>query len=101
MTGQCDPPQLDRLYYPGGVEAPRCFPLSLENCLSKCTSVISDQTLDDIRKALPEWVEEFITAGRLSDASLMEEAEKKKKERESAGEEKRVNNHKVNEDALV
>ncbi len=46
------------------------FPLSLENCLSKCTSVISDQTLDDIRKALPEWVEEFITAGRLSDASL-------------------------------
>ena len=46
------------------------FPLSLENCLSKCTTVISDQTLDDIRKALPEWVEEFITAGRLSDASL-------------------------------
>jgi hypothetical protein len=54
------------------VEAPRCFPpgLSLENCLSKSTSVISDQTLDDIPKALPEWVEEFITAGRLSDASL-------------------------------
>jgi hypothetical protein len=28
------------------------FPLSLENCLSKCTSVISDQPLD-FRKALP------------------------------------------------
>ena len=46
------------------------IPLSLEACMNKCTSVVTDEQMDGIKANAHEWTNELLRDAELSDSSM-------------------------------